>query len=420
MSKPDHIKWVTDDSVSKISDPGSTKKLAGLLYLERPPAQYLNWLFNRIHKWFLGLQGGYFDIVVGSSTQVAAFEATHIASELIDALVVAGSKVLFLDGTHILVADLSLTNADVTLIGETSSTIVDVATFQILLTGERTNARLRVTNAGADDIQLSGAGSKFIGIDVAETAVKVTGGASAETTGANPVIKHGDDNAFNSTHLILPPTTAGISTAYTIVWGIASLVTDRVYSALIHVTNTGTCTVNPDGIGATSIKLIDGSELLAGQLRIGMHAHFKRTATELILLNPMAYTGKKLWATASLTSSALITSSDASLATFSVGQVNAGDIIDIQIPYTITKGGVAGNVTLSLTSSTGPNVSFTSIAPTIQNALDNITASNSVAGVLSGKCVADSSGVLVMDFRGQSAGSNSTVNASQAHMVFTP
>ena len=32
VAKPDLLKWVTDDDAAKISDPGSTKKLAGLIY----------------------------------------------------------------------------------------------------------------------------------------------------------------------------------------------------------------------------------------------------------------------------------------------------------------------------------------------------------------------------------------------------
>lgn len=180
MAKPDLIKWVTDDSASKMTDPGSTKKLAGWIYTERPPFQYFNWLFNRIHKWFLGLQGGYFDIVVGSATQVTNLEATHAIANLNDTLVVAGSKVLILDGTHTLAANLALSNTDVTIIGESRQAIVDVATFQILLSGARTLFKSKVTNAGANDIQLSAADSKFIGLNVAETAVQATNGAEAE------------------------------------------------------------------------------------------------------------------------------------------------------------------------------------------------------------------------------------------------
>lgn len=189
--KPDLIKWVTDDSASKISDPGSTKKLAGWLYREKPAFQFFNWLFNRIHKWFLGLQGNYFDIVVGSSSQVTALEATHEVDDLDDALVLAGSKVLFLDGTHTLTADLDLSNADVVLYAESPLAIIDVDTFQILLSGARTLAKLRTTGTGANDIQLSGASSHLEGLDIDITHVQVTNGASARTTGTTGGIKPG-------------------------------------------------------------------------------------------------------------------------------------------------------------------------------------------------------------------------------------
>jgi len=192
MAKPDLIKWANDDAAAKITAPTSTKKLAGFLYLEKPAFQHVNWLFNQLWKWLLGLQGNYADIVVGTSTQVTNNEATHVIGDLDNTLVVAGSRVLFLEGTHTLTANLALSNADLTLEGENPETIIDVSTFQILLTGARQQLKARVTNAGANDIQLSGAGSHFDGINVDIASVQVTAGATARTSGVLSGVKISD------------------------------------------------------------------------------------------------------------------------------------------------------------------------------------------------------------------------------------
>jgi len=52
MGRPNDLEdWVVDDDPAKITDPGSSKKLAGFLYLEKVAMQHLNWLFNRMTKW---------------------------------------------------------------------------------------------------------------------------------------------------------------------------------------------------------------------------------------------------------------------------------------------------------------------------------------------------------------------------------
>lgn len=319
MAKPDLIKWVTDDAASKIDDPGSTKKLAGFLYLERPPVSYFNWLFNRIHKWFLGLQGNYFDIVVGSSAQVTALEATHTINQLDDVLVVAGTKVLFLPGTHTLTANLSLSNTDIKLIAETTESIIDVSTFQIILSGARSYSHLRVTNAGANDVQVSGSASKIILVGAPRTVVQVSNGASAEVfesgaggLGIDSVTTSGDvtvgndvivtnnliiggvadlpavtsDNIQSSIITALPPVTGGTPTAYTGSLGIISYEANRVYELRLHAANTGPSTLNINSVGAASIVKLNGSPLIAGEMTVNMVAKFLYNGANFVLLNP--------------------------------------------------------------------------------------------------------------------------------------
>lgn len=197
--KPDFIKWCNDDSAAKITDPGSTKKLAGFLYKEKPPFQYVNYLFNRLWKWLLGLQGSYYDVVIGSAAQVTAKEATNEIDDLDDALAVAGARVLFLDGTHTLTGNLNLSNDDLKIIAESPLSILDIATFTATFSGDDNLISLKVINAGTDDIIVSGSGSSFIGLNVDIDSVAVSGGAVAKTSGTTGGIKTGKmyENGFD-------------------------------------------------------------------------------------------------------------------------------------------------------------------------------------------------------------------------------
>lgn len=188
-TKPTHPKWIPDGNSAYLTNPGEAKRALGFIYTEKPAFQHYNWSLFNFSEWIKGLQGGFFDIIVGSSTQVTDFEATHEIDDLDNALVVAGSKVLFLDGTHTLTADLALSNADIILLSESPAAIITVSTFQILMTGARQMLNLRITGAGANDVQLSGAGSHFEGIDLDIANVQVSGGATAKTSGIGGGVK---------------------------------------------------------------------------------------------------------------------------------------------------------------------------------------------------------------------------------------
>ncbi len=184
-TKKDLLKWIPGNDPAKITDPGTAKRAGGLLYKEKPAFQFLNWLFNLIDKWLLGLQGSYYDIVIGSAAQVTNNEATHEIDDLDDALAVAGSRVLILDGTHTLTGNLSLSNDDLKVTSESPLAILDVATFTATFSGARNDIKLRVSNSGAGDIIVTGVGSFFFGIDTPITSVVIGTGSRAETTGAS-------------------------------------------------------------------------------------------------------------------------------------------------------------------------------------------------------------------------------------------
>jgi len=275
MSKPDLTKWVSGDESAKISDPGASKKLAGFLYLEKVAMQQLNWLFNRVSKWLQGLQGGYFDIIVGSAAQVTALEATHVIADLDDTLITAGSKVIFLSSTHTLTANINLSNADISLISESPESIIDLATFTLTISGARTNSKLRVINAGAGDIVVSGANSKFKGSGVLLSAFNASNGANIETDGDEGL----------SINDIISAAVSGSDT-YTVTLGISAYKTGKTYNLTFANTNTiAVPTINFDSLGAKIIKNPDGSALAIGA--IPDEASCRYDGVDMILLNPV-------------------------------------------------------------------------------------------------------------------------------------
>lgn len=309
MAKPDLLKWITNDDPARVIDPGATKKLNGWIYRESPANQFLNWLFNRISKWLVGLQGDYYDIVVGSAAQVAAFEATHVITDLNDTLVIAGTKLLFLNGTHTLTANINLTNSSIALMCEQQA-ILDLSTFTLTLSGTYTNSRVRVINAGVSDIVVSGANSKISVYGADLTALSLSNGATGfafsgsgggidaeiinATSVAAALVSATDTNSTNVTAnrvqsaiiLSLPPLSGGTTTAFTGSLGITAYEVNRVYELRMHAVNAAACTLDIDSIGALNVTLLSGANVRAGQIITNMIAKFLFNGSSFVLLNP--------------------------------------------------------------------------------------------------------------------------------------
>jgi hypothetical protein len=207
-TKPDLIKWVSNDDTLKILDPGTTKKANGFIYQEKPAFQYINYLFNRLSKWLRGLQGAYAQVVVGSASQVTDYIATHTIVQLNDTVVAQGSKVLFLEGTHALTGNLTLTNSDLTFEMENGAAIIDLATFKLSLSGANVDAKLRVTNpnGASDSVSIGGTNSKVSvsGLSITQLTVGATGFGVALGTisGAklnNGIVLLNNNEAFKGT-----------------------------------------------------------------------------------------------------------------------------------------------------------------------------------------------------------------------------
>ena len=60
MPKPTQLpEWATDGSADVAPEPSAGKKAVGFLFDERPPVNWINWLFRRLHDWcaYLNLSG---------------------------------------------------------------------------------------------------------------------------------------------------------------------------------------------------------------------------------------------------------------------------------------------------------------------------------------------------------------------------
>jgi len=216
MAKPDLIKWVPSDDPAKIQDPGTTKKSNGFLYLEKPPFQYFNYLFNKIYRWFLGLQGSYADVVVGSSSQVTAGEATHTVTQLTNGVVATGTRVMFLAGTHALTADILLTNANVCFEMENAAAIIDLgSTYKFGANGARAQVCLKFANitAATDAVQVTGASSYAQIHDVPRG--NITGSSSSV------IVLAGTAPTFKVGNIAVPAASGALTDGANIAWDLA-------------------------------------------------------------------------------------------------------------------------------------------------------------------------------------------------------
>jgi len=84
LPKPSsHINW-TDGAPVKVQEPTSGKKLLGWAFKERPPFEFMNWLFFRLDEWAkyfesvtdeLSIQKQEYDAVIGTGGTHADFNA---------------------------------------------------------------------------------------------------------------------------------------------------------------------------------------------------------------------------------------------------------------------------------------------------------------------------------------------------------
>ncbi len=140
-------------------EPPEPKKSAGTKAGLPEAAQYMNWLFVQGWQWFRGLQGAYADIVVGTAQQKTDKEATHTIADFA-AAVANGDKILILDGTQTLAANVLITETDVEVYFQTEAIIAKASTFTFTMSGARSRIfNGRFSGFGTNDLVLSGGSS---------------------------------------------------------------------------------------------------------------------------------------------------------------------------------------------------------------------------------------------------------------------
>lgn len=100
--KPD---WVSDDDPARIVEPLPSKKLAGWLEEEKPPFQFMNWLFNIMSHWINYFAGGsQYNVIIDSGSDEGDY--TTFAAYIADSPQ-AGDRVLIKED-EVLTATLSI------------------------------------------------------------------------------------------------------------------------------------------------------------------------------------------------------------------------------------------------------------------------------------------------------------------------
>lgn len=289
--KPDTIEWVNDDDAAKISAPGFSKKTAGFLYKEKPAFQFLNWIFNQSWKWFRGLQGSYFDYVVGSATQVTLKQATHTINTL--GTPPAGAKILLLDGTHVLSADLTITNNNINIFSESRLAIISLNAAQILtISGNDIDINTIFTNVGGGQLIITGtnckatvSGINLSNINSVKTCILLTPGVFGYFIKTN-----------------LATINAGTSSNYTITHGLGTDDVEVFMTALggdANLSNASDYQIDatrPDGkahkvLGPTVVAMIGGALTAAStgqvKIRVGNLSGVNQTFSVYVSIRPM-------------------------------------------------------------------------------------------------------------------------------------
>jgi len=172
MTKPTFPFWARTEDAGQIVVPPSIKVDRGWNASQPAAHSYMNWHQNLVGKWVAGLHHQYADLVIGSSAQVAALEASHTVNTF-DTEISNGDLVVFLAGTHTRTgSNITTTEDDVTFKGEPGA-ILDVGAFTFSATGLRNFFNLKVTNASAGEITVDGLGSRSVLVDTDATVLDV-------------------------------------------------------------------------------------------------------------------------------------------------------------------------------------------------------------------------------------------------------
>jgi len=175
----------------------------------------------------------------------------------------------------------------------------------------------------------------------------VSGAADSAISWNPPTVFNVTGNtSFGASISSIPPITAGSATVYTATLGISAYDTSRVYEVQVDEVNTGSFTMNFDTVGAKDVKLLDGTDPVAGQFAAGMIAKLLYDGTNLVLLNPA------LLQVADIVDAGAL----ASLDTVDTAQIDAAAVTEAELAADVGAWIEVGSVTAS-----NSTVSFTGI-----------------------------------------------------------
>jgi len=163
LPKPSsHLNW-TDGAPAKVQEPTGGKKLLGWAFTERPPFEFMNWLFFRLDEWVkyfesvtdeLSIQKQEYDAIIGTGGTHADFNAFQADANV-------NLKNVLVTTPLTLAANQIITKNDIRLTFKPQAVVTKAVgcTIGLQLTGERVKVM----------------GGRFVGFNVAgDKAIQLT------------------------------------------------------------------------------------------------------------------------------------------------------------------------------------------------------------------------------------------------------
>ena len=176
------LRYATDPG--KVSEPSEGKKDTGYVAREKPPA--LPWNWNRLKSFerFKLLQGGESHKIIGDATEKSKFTADLLMSELLDAALEAGDRIIFKDGTHTMSAAKTLSLDGLELRCQSYSSEIDVNGYILTLSGNMLRGEINVVNAVAGSVVISGS-------DIEGLSVRIDDPLGVDFVGSGSIVING-------------------------------------------------------------------------------------------------------------------------------------------------------------------------------------------------------------------------------------
>lgn len=213
-------------------------------------------------------------------------------------------------------------------------------------------------------------------------------------------------------------TSTGVANTYTL----AATQVAAYYEGLIiywipNASNTGATTINVNGLGAKSIKMQSGLDLLANQLISGSVSSILYTGGQFVLISSGTFVPSQR--SAANSGGATVTSSQTGLVDLNLGSVYVGQLFLVTGYATMTKGGTPGLSRLDLSRPAGTaTIDFTGQGVAVpQIDFFAIPAGNSLNCQIVAIGRVTVAGTYTLRLNGTSLGSDSSVASGGASLV---